>query len=543
MRPPGSICIKRLFLLSSMLWLLTGSQVWAEEEETETRAPSWFARIEIAAAAVITEVTELVEDPVDEFVAGIESALVDPAQDAMSGSLTNVEELIEDPIEELVTGFRTAISDPLEDAVGRGQSDFKELVRDPADELVVGIGTAIADPAENLLSEMNELVTVPVTELATGIGAAIAVPIDIAKVEVVSGAHELLVIPVDNALTEIEEVVVDSTGYAIKGVVIACQDFVVVPVDNTLIRFQQTLGDATESVKSAIPVEALARVPETLEDVAESVMPAIPMDMLSDIPQRVADYTASALPAIPVGAERAVVVAGNTWDELSYNSQRKFFSRGWRIGMRWRTPAMAESLYETIPRGVREMGEEAVVDFLEKYELSHIKSVKYFPELAEDLDNVIWEVRKANRARGARTMTDIEVATAKRALLLTGFKVVATTVAKGAAVGAAMESPVVALENYLHYHNGRKNADEAILDAAVSMAVAGAASGAATYAAPFAISGLASAGITVSIGVLATPVMVGGIVVYAGYSGYRLCKAAQPELLESPSFLPLHYIK
>ena len=203
MRPPVSICIKRLFLLSSMLWLLTGSQVWAEEEETEPRAPSWFARIEIAAAAVITEVTELVEEPVDEFVAGIESVLVDPAQDAVSGSLTNVEELIEDPIEELVTGFRTAISDPLEDAVGRGQSDFKELVRDPADELVVGIGTAIADPAENLLSEMNELVTVPVTGLATGIGAAIAIPIDITKVEVVSGAHELLVIPVDNALTEV----------------------------------------------------------------------------------------------------------------------------------------------------------------------------------------------------------------------------------------------------------------------------------------------------------------------------------------------------
>ena len=57
-------------------------------------------------------------------------------------------------------------------------------------------------------------------------------------------------------------------------------------------------------------------------------MPAIPMDMLSEISQRVADYTASALPAIPVGAERAVVVAGNTWDELSYNSQRKFFWSG-----------------------------------------------------------------------------------------------------------------------------------------------------------------------------------------------------------------------
>ena len=189
------------------------------------------------------------------------------------------------------------------------------------------------------------------------------------------------------------------------------------------------------------------------------------------------------------------------------------------------------------------MGEEAVLDFLEFHELSHIKSVKHFPELADDLDNVIWEARKANRARGARTMMDIDVAAAQRALSLTGFKSVATTVAKGAAVGAALEAPVVGLENYLHYYHGRKSAEEALLDAAVSIGVAGAASGAVTLAAPYAISGLASAGITVSIGVLATPVMVGGIVVYAGYSGYRLCKAAQPEPLESPSFLPLHYIK
>ena len=55
-------------------------------------------------------------------------------------------------------------------------------------------------------------------------------------------------------------------------------------------------------------------------------------------------------------------------------------------------------------------------------------------------------------------MTDIEVAAAKKVLLLTGFKAVATTVAKGAGVGAAIEAPVVGLENYLHYYNGRISA-------------------------------------------------------------------------------------
>ena len=279
------------------------------------------------------------------------------------------------------------------------------MAGDSVDELAVGFQTIIADPAESLLSEnlpnMYESVTVPVTGVVTEIGSATAVPIDIAKVEVVTGAQELLVIPVDNALTGIEEIVVDSTGHAINGVGIACQDFVVVPVDNTLIRFQQTLGDATSSAKAAIPVEELSLIPETLEDVFDSEMLAIPLEMLTEISQSVEGYTASALPAFPVGAGRAIVVAGNTWDELSYNTQRKFFGRGWRPGMQWRTSAMAEALYETIPRGVREMGEEAVLDFLEKHELSHIKSVKHFPELADDLDNVIWEARKANRARGA----------------------------------------------------------------------------------------------------------------------------------------------
>ena len=105
MHPPGSICFKRLFLLCSMLWLLTGSQVWAEEEETEPRAHSWFARIENAAATVITVVTEVVEYPIDKYVTGIETAFVDPVQDAGSESLTDIEEMFEEPIDELASGF------------------------------------------------------------------------------------------------------------------------------------------------------------------------------------------------------------------------------------------------------------------------------------------------------------------------------------------------------------------------------------------------------------------------------------------------------
>ncbi len=407
-----------------------------------------------------------------------------------------------------------------------------------------GAGAAAADSYGDVLGGLTYItgvVTAPIAGVVIDVGEAIVVPIDIAKVAVVSGAKDFIVIPVDSALTEIEEVVVDSARYALTGVVTGCQDFIVVPVDNTLTRIQESVGETVESVVSAPSVRAMAEVPKSVGDAFENVLPEIPVEPLTEISKNVAEYAGSAIPIIPIGAGRAIVVAGNTWDDLSPTTRGNFLRRGLRPGMRPRTPDMAKALYETIPRGVREMGEEAVIDFLGKYDLSHIKSVKYFPELAHDLDNVIWEASTSNKKRGVTTMTAAEIEAAQRVLRNAGLKAAATSAAKGAAVGMFMETPIVGLENYLEYKNGRKSANEARRDAAYSIAVAGATSGAATYAAPYIMSGLTSAGITVSIGVLATPVMVGGIVVYAGYTGYRLCKAAQPEPPQIPSFYSLPF--
>ena len=77
---------------------------------------------------------------------------------------------------------------------------------------------------------------------------------------------------------------------------------------------------------------------------------------------------------------------------------------------------MARELYETVPRRARESGEEAVKQFLDKYDLSHIKPVSKYPELADNLDNVVWEDSRINRGRGDRIMTIKEIEDAPKAL-------------------------------------------------------------------------------------------------------------------------------
>ena len=67
-----------------------------------------------------------------------------------------------------------------------------------------------------------------------------------------------------------------------------------------------------------------------------------------------------------------------------------------------------EVLFPRIPAGVRLAGEEAVVDYLSERDLSHIRSVREAPELASEPGNVIFERATANRARGARHMTNWE---------------------------------------------------------------------------------------------------------------------------------------
>ena len=72
---------------------------------------------------------------------------------------------------------------------------------------------------------------------------------------------------------------------------------------------------------------------------------------------------------------------------------------------------------ELVQRAPRELWEnpEAFDTFLNMMDVSHIKSVSHYPELADDPNNVIWELSSTNRARGADTMTGAEFAEANEA--------------------------------------------------------------------------------------------------------------------------------
>jgi hypothetical protein len=239
--------------------------------------------------------------------------------------------------------------------------------------------------------------------------------------------------------------------------------------------------------------------------------------------------------------------------------------------MKVRTEDMAAALYRTVPQSVRASGEDAVLEFLDKYDLSHIKPVSEFPKLAYDLDNVVWEEKTLNRERGPNIMDASAIQAAKDELALEEIKArralaarsVRRALSRGWIGAVGFEAPVVTLENLLHVHHGRMNPEEAMADGVVDIAttvvVGGAVSGAMSLAGhaltttnvvPIMVSvapqALAAAPTVLSVAPTVLPtvltvvsvvptvlavVSVGGLVLYTGHTVYRLCEAAQPDPL------------
>lgn len=112
----------------------------------------------------------------------------------------------------------------------------------------------------------------------------------------------------------------------------------------------------------------------------------------------------------------------------------------------------AEALYDLIPTGVR-MKTESVVEFLGNRDLSHIESVKNAPPLESEITNVIFERKPWNRARGSDNMTGLELARARLDNfadgMIQGAKATTVAAARGAVIGALVELPVTAVENFL----------------------------------------------------------------------------------------------
>lgn len=233
-------------------------------------------------------------------------------------------------------------------------------------------------------------------------------------------------------------------------------------------------------------------------------------------------------------ASSAAKSAGGSgaWNNLSPQLQRRFMTGGLRgRGLGYRTPAMARRLYEKeIPSAVRNLGEDAVRDFLKGRQFSHVKSVSNAPSQARLASNVILEDGAKNMARGSRNMTSAELAAAKSAGRASAVKIGAKSAliggAKAGAVAAAMEAPVSGAENFLHWKRGRKSGAQAAKDAAKDTGVAAGVGIAAAGVAK----GAALAGVGVSLGPFGTPLMIAGGGLMVASAAHRLIKAGKHDL-------------
>lgn len=192
----------------------------------------------------------------------------------------------------------------------------------------------------------------------------------------------------------------------------------------------------------------------------------------------------------------------SSFESLSSGLQRKFMDAGLRPEHGIRNVSEAQALYqETVPAFVRTFGEDAVREFLQGKDASHIRSVANAPQISTDLKNIVWENSAINRARGAADMTPWERLAAQGSNTFNASGIFMRHCLRGTAAAAftaaLLEAPVAAVENYIHYQRGRKTGDEAVHDAAKSIAVHAATGAVIFIGITVAVAALATAGMTI----------------------------------------------
>jgi len=219
------------------------------------------------------------------------------------------------------------------------------------------------------------------------------------------------------------------------------------------------------------------------------------------------------------------------WNNLSTKTRWRFRIGGLGRGLGSRSPKMAQRVYgREVPRIIRNMGEPAVQVYLKGKHFSHRISVRNAPASAKAPSNVVLENGSANLARGSRNMSSAALTAAKKGQRFTAMKVAGKSVvsssAKAGAFAAATEAAISVPENILHFRRGRKTGGQAVKDTTKSTASAAAIGVATAGAAKVA----AMAGVGLSLGVLGTPVMIAGGLVFAGTAIRRVHKAAKHDL-------------
>ncbi len=130
-----------------------------------------------------------------------------------------------------------------------------------------------------------------------------------------------------------------------------------------------------------------------------------------------AKKAAVAAGAATASAYNQILAASPAFGELPMALKVKFAAAG--LTDSWRIMPLAESFYESsVFQVIRNLGKDAVVEFLDGKHASHIKSVYNYPELAIENSNIIWEAAWKNLSRGSRDMTGIELAKANAANII-----------------------------------------------------------------------------------------------------------------------------
>ena len=220
---------------------------------------------------------------------------------------------------------------------------------------------------------------------------------------------------------------------------------------------------------------------------------------------------------------------------LDAGMRLKFQRAGLGNGRGMRTPYEAEQMFgSTVPRSVRNMGREAIGDYVKDKHFSHIESVANASGKAKSPGNIVLESARRNLRRGSANMTKADQLRARASNGIDAAKVVAKrsagAVGKAASLAAAMELPVSAAEGIIRVKKGKASKKDAVKEAGVNVAKAGIAGGAVAVG----LTGAAVLGAAPVLAAVSPVVIPAGLAMYGVSSVRRIREAARdPQSLAS----------
>ncbi|MDQ2096996.1 MAG: hypothetical protein QQW96_05040 [Tychonema bourrellyi B0820] len=179
-----------------------------------------------------------------------------------------------------------------------------------------------------------------------------------------------------------------------------------------------------------------------------------------------------------IATQEAFKVAHNIrFENLPTTLQFKFATVGVRDGIR--NIQEAAKVFESIPAQIRAQGPEAIRNFRQGKDWSHIQA--HVNGGGSEAANGIFEHFRVNRVRGGVDMTAAELAVAKQVLADAAFKAAVAEVVgaalKGAIAAAVIELVFSILENSLLCVEGKITQSELVEQVATATAKAGIAGG------------------------------------------------------------------